>query len=292
MNLKLANLDTAQITDVGRKRERNEDACHIVIPPPTAKQYERGAMFLVADGMGGLGGGDVASNTAIQEMVREYYAGDVGGQPIQALLVRAFTVANELLRKRALQIGLPRIGTTLAGLILTPVGQLYVFSVGDSRVYRIREGVIDQLTQDQSVAAQMATDEQTDTQSGGLRRNPNLTEFVGQPTPLEPFMLEDSVQEADTYVVCSDGLWGAAQVTPAEIKATVQTRSARVAARRLIDMANERGAPDNVSVVVVRVPKPSRLLAGRFRIIGLAALVLVLLTLVLVLLVNAGVVTF
>jgi protein phosphatase len=246
----LPSLDVVGLTDVGRKRTRNEDFVKVLVPPRNAAQEPFGALFLVADGMGGVGGGEVASRSAIEEITRVYYRPDQAQVEPQERLQSALESANAFLQKQAAQIGLQRIGTTIAGVAVLPSHAAIVFNVGDSRVYRIRKGEIEQISQDQSVMAQQiaagtATDE--DVRSG---RTNNLTQFLGQPMALTPIFRNITLQKGDTFLICSDGLWSL--VRDADLLSLVQGTSAQEAARKLIDLALERGAPDNVTAIVLR----------------------------------------
>src|SRR5512135_270554 len=144
-------LDLAALTDVGKKRQRNEDAYKMLIPPLDSGQAAYGAVFIVADGMGGLGGGDVASKAAIAALMRHYYAPSNTEKDLVARLQAALESANAFVRDQAGRVNLPRIGSTAAGIILRPDGEAVIFNVGDCRVYRVRKGKIERVSRDQSV---------------------------------------------------------------------------------------------------------------------------------------------
>ena len=109
-------LDVAARTDIGLKRKRNEDHLGFRIPEPGSPQHDQGALFVVADGMGGMGGGDVASQTAVAEIFQRYYA-DPSLDALSALR-QALEYANTAVRAQAERVRLPRIGSTAAGLAL------------------------------------------------------------------------------------------------------------------------------------------------------------------------------
>src|SRR5512143_641618 len=149
-------LDAAERTDVGLVRQKNEDTSKILIPPSGSSYETWGALFMVVDGMGGLGGGDVASQYAVEEIARHYYTDE--GSPDQtqtfessSRLYKALQVASDIVRDQAPRLGLPRIGATAAGLALLPSGEAVIFNVGDCRVYRLRRGAIERVSHDQSV---------------------------------------------------------------------------------------------------------------------------------------------
>lgn len=251
----LLHLDAADLTDVGLRRQRNEDIAKIVIPPADSPQQAYGALLVVADGMGGLGGGETASRSAIDEIVRRYYA-DLSepGETLERLHT-ALEAANRFVRDQASRIGFRRIGSTAAGLVLTPSGMALSFSIGDSRVYRLRKGFIEQLTRDQSVMArQLANGSITAAQARKIR-NSNVTAFLGQPTPIQPEFRQEQTHPGDVFIICSDGLWSV--VEPEEMRDQVSNTSAPEATYKLVQLALERGAPDNVTVIVARVePRP------------------------------------
>jgi serine/threonine protein phosphatase PrpC len=242
-------LDVASLSDIGLKRQRNEDFCEYRIPSPDSPEYARGALFILADGMGGMGGGDVASKTAVQEIVQQYYA-VTSTDPLSALKA-TMEVANIAVRAQAERVNLPRIGATAAGLVLLPDGEALWFNVGDSRVYRVRQNSIEQISRDQSVLQHQLDAGYISEEEARVARNVNVTAFIGQPTPIEPVYRRAEAQLGDVYILCSDGLWDL--VEPNEILHIVQHTPSQAAARKLIALARKRGAPDNVTVILVRL---------------------------------------
>lgn len=244
----LSNLDLAALTDVGLKRKQNEDSYRMFVPPPGSREAALGAIFFVADGMGGLGGGDVASKSALDEFVRVYYSSATAD--FEERLDDALESANVFVREQAPRVGLMRIGSTGAGMVLRPTGEAIIFNVGDCRVYRIRGGSIERVSRDQSVMerqleAGMSEDDVKATRSS------MVTAFLGQPLPLKPVLNRDKVQQGDVYIICSDGLWGL--VDYKEIAAALKGTPAHVAAKKLVDLALKRGGNDNITVIIVRI---------------------------------------
>lgn len=263
----LYQLDAAGQTDTGLKRNRNEDAYKVLVPPTDAPQSALGALFMVADGMGGMGGGDIASRATLEEIIRQFYAGADAPEDTVSHLLKAVEAANSFVRKQAAEINLAHIGSTVAGLVLTPQDEAIIFNVGDSRVYRSRASYIELLSRDQSVNAQQMEAGQITSDDG--RSNNNLTAFVGQPVPLKPMLHRTSVQSGDTFIICSDGLWSL--VEPNEILDTVKGVSAEKGAGRLISLARKRGAPDNVTVIIVHLEARKKRYSG-ILIAGIVAL--------------------
>lgn len=271
-------VDSAGQTDVGKKRTRNEDYFKILIPPRNVPQQKRGALFLVADGMGGVGGGDVASKSATEEIIRQYYDEQLTQDDPQRRLQAALEAANTYLHKQALKIGLQRIGSTIAGIVLTSTNEAIIFNMGDSRVYRIRDGAIERISQDQSVMAQQIESGLLTEEEAKAARNNNLTAFLGQPTLVTPVYRKVSLRKGDTFVICSDGLWSL--VEDGEISEIAQKNNAKQAVQKFIQLALQRGAPDNVTAIVLRIGVSSSLLPFDLssfwtRVIGLVALAII-----------------
>jgi PPM family protein phosphatase len=274
---RLPRLDVAGQTDVGLKRKRNEDFYKILIPPGNMSQSTWGALFVVADGMGGMGGGDVASRAAVEELIRRYYdASNATSDDHFAQLNASLEYANAFVRKQATQMALQRIGTTAAGILLTPLGEAIAFNVGDSRVYRVRSGVIEQLSRDQSIVAQQLASGLISEEEAKNSDNPNLTSFLGQPFAITPAYSRTPTQPDDIFVMCSDGLWR--EVSDEEIRDIVQGANARSVVQTLVQLARERGAPDNLTVIVARIHSGTQPSAPRFflpvAVVGILVLVI------------------
>lgn len=237
-------------TDLGRVRENNEDKGDWLEPEDPKVVANRGYLYAVADGMGGHSAGQIASELALKTLFRTYYA-STEGPPDQALLL-AFHTANEIVYQSAQQIpGREGMGTTLVALAL--VGNRgWICNVGDSRAYRLREGRIEQLSEDHSWVAEQV-------RRGGLTpeeallspyRNV-LSQAIGATPKVDPFLSEVELQPDDRFLLCSDGLTSV--VTDEEILSIVQKEAPSVACSLLIDLANERGGPDNITVLIVRI---------------------------------------
>jgi serine/threonine protein phosphatase PrpC len=267
-------LDAAALSDVGRKRQRNEDTNRMLLPPPDADQAALGALYVVADGMGGLGGGDVASRIGADELVRGYYETSAKSDP-ESRLRAALQYASVQVSQQAPRIGLPRIGATAAGMVIQRNGEALVFNVGDARVYRVRGGQIERLSHDQSLMEQQIEAGMSASHAAEQTNSSLVTGFLGQPVQLQPEIRREQTDKGDVYVICSDGLWSLLDAS--EIKRAVRTKPVQAGSRQLIQMALKRGAPDNVTVIVIRIGKPPRfvlrstfgLLAAAFIIVAL-----------------------
>ena len=229
---------------------------------------------MVADGMGGLGGGDVASQTAVEAIFQRYFASNNTEDNLERRLHDALETANATVREQAPKLRLVRIGSTAAGMILTPLGDVLVFNVGDCRVYRIRDDKIERLSHDQSVMESRIDHGMSPEEAARTTNTSMVTSFLGQPFPIKPEFRGDQAQEGDVYVICSDGLWGLTK--PEEILNIAQKAPAKEAVRKLVDLALKRGGPDNVSVMVVRIGNPPRTINRPALLAAVALLIAVL----------------
>ena len=224
-------------TDIGKLRKQNEDAAWF---------DEARAVFAVADGMGGHLAGEVASRMAIeavQRMARE------NERPGIAALREAVACAHETILAHAQDhIECAGMGTTLSVLWLGE-NYAYIAHVGDSRIYRLREGSLTQITQDHSlveelVRAGLITREQARTNP---RRN-IITRALGTHGENEPDLLVTDVQDGDVFLLCTDGLTG--MVPDDEIERTLRDCGIEAAADRLLALALDAGGRDNVTLIL------------------------------------------
>lgn len=241
---------TAQ-TDKGIRRKRNEDSL---------LAREDHGLFVVADGMGGYRGGEIASQIAVTTIERAFSTESFDGPehdtipPRASELARAIQMANEaIFDKASTDKHLEGMGTTICAARFSPNKQrLYIAHVGDSRVYRMREGKLDQMTADHTM------------KELGVEgpAGAHLSRAVGI-WPVVPIdIVLGKPRPGDVYVLCSDGL--SKMVGDEEIEATLRTSTtAAVAAEELVKLANDHGGKDNVTVIVVRVDDPLASLGPR-----------------------------
>jgi protein phosphatase len=244
------DIEHASLTDVGVRRSHNQDSHAILLASDQQKWLTRGHVFLVADGMGAHAVGELASELAVGIIPHTY--DKHAAQGTAAALRKAFVEANASIHARGQQNReFEGMGTTATALVLRPDGA-WVAHVGDSRAYRVRDGVIEQLSFDHSMVWEYARRQKIDPDEvQGIPSNV-IFRSLG-PEPLVPIDIEGvhPIRPGDIYVVCSDGLSG--QVGDAEIGAIVSALPPAEACRFLIDLANLRGGPDNITVIVVRV---------------------------------------
>jgi protein phosphatase len=255
----LDNIEHASLTDVGLRRSHNQDA-YAVLPASGAGQFrQRGHFFLVADGMGAHAVGELASKLAV-DGIPHIYSKHAQEGPVAALR-KAFVETNLSIHTRGQQNReFAGMGTTGTALVLRPEGA-WVGHVGDSRVYRVRDGRIEQLSFDHSLVWELARRQKINPdQLQGIPTNV-IVRSLG-PEPLVQVDVEGphAVRKGDIFVLCSDGLSG--PLTDREIGAVVSTLPPAEACRFLVDLANLQGGPDNITVLVVRAdynsePDPS-----------------------------------
>ncbi len=231
------------VSDRGKKRRTNED-CLLLLHDH--------ALFVVADGMGGYNGGEVASSLAVdairEAFERKSFDADlrcdvplpVRGRELAAALHEANRVVSDLASEQA---ELASMGTTLVAARFSATRQsVYIANVGDSRCYRFRAGKLAQLTTDHTLS-----------QLGdrGPARN-QLYRAIGVKPVVDIDILVDSAQPEDVYLLCSDGL--PKMVSAADIAAALASQpDLELAAHDLVERANDAGGSDNVTVVLMRV---------------------------------------
>lgn len=245
-------LEVASLSHIGQVRQRNEDALGYFEPKEPQIRDRKGSIFIVADGMGGHRGGEIASQLAVDTILDAYYA-TKESDPAKALDL-AFKEANGvIIEKSRNDVSLYGMGTTCTALVVRK-GEGYFAHVGDSRAYLFREGELKQLTEDHSLVGEMVrsgilTDEDARTHP---RRNV-ITRSIGTHEELSVDLSTVPLQLAvgDVFVLCSDGL--TSLVGETELKVVLESNPPRKACEALIDLANEHGGKDNVTVQIVTV---------------------------------------
>src|SRR3989475_846794 len=254
-------------TDLGKSRDRKEDRWLVAeltggeapLQAPVREHDvgERGTLLIVADGMGGAAAGELASQMAADsiydQMVRTWRSEkEATPQRFAYRLKESVEVANGQIHSYAKAHPEVRgMGTTT-----TAVGILhdhvYLSQVGDSRAYLIRNGQAVQLTKDQSLMQRLVeAGELTEEEAARSERRNIILQALGPDPKVKVDLTYQDVRKGDILVLCSDGLSG--QVKRDEIaEAIARERDLQTACDRLIALANERGGPDNITVVIVR----------------------------------------
>jgi serine/threonine protein phosphatase PrpC len=238
-------------SDAGPARKLNEDYIGCVVPKDEAQRRTKGALFLVADGMGGHNAGAVASRKAVEQVAREYYADTVGDNG--DCLVQAVEAANQMLYDLAQgdpsQAGM---GTTLVAAVVhgTPP-HATIANVGDSRAYLLRRRRLAQITRDHSwVEEQLRAGLLTPAQAARHPQRNVITRALGSRPTVEVDLFEADLGEGDVLLLCSDGLSG--ELSARQMARILRSQPPARAAAQLVTGANARGGNDNASAVVVQ----------------------------------------
>jgi protein phosphatase len=236
---------------MGMRRANNQDALAVMVTDDVSTWATRGHLMMVADGMGAHAAGELASKLAVDNIPHTYFKLRDLYPP--AALRQAIRDANAVIHaKGQSSIGFHGMGTTCSCLVLLPQGAL-VAHIGDSRVYRLHGKTLEQLTFDHSLVWEMAAAGQMAQEDVPAYIPKNvITRSLGPHSNVH-VDLEGPYNAAagDVFLLCSDGLSG--PVTDEELGAILQCLPPEEAAETLVDLANLRGGPDNISVIVARV---------------------------------------
>jgi serine/threonine protein phosphatase PrpC len=263
-------LDVAGWTTSGMVRTYNEDAFALWHQVGSQEDYqEESALVMLADGMGGSAAGEVAAALAIQSFKKKLlsepmFAGLTGAskgertpfelEPCKQLLAAALKDASaEIFAASQSGVGKRGMGCT-AEVVFIAGRNLVAGHAGDSRTYHLHDGRLVQLTQDQTMVNRLVELGQlTPEEAAKHPRRSELQQALGGRAEVEPLVYHSILKPGDWVIVCSDGLSN--HVSPEEMKEILQSEatSAETAARRLVNLANNHGAGDNVTVAVIRV---------------------------------------
>jgi serine/threonine protein phosphatase PrpC len=246
----LLSLDYYGCSDIGMVRIENQDSLG-KYPPDNFDLYtERGHLFIVADGMGGHAGGRLASSTAVDiitDVFRRSYSTDM-----EQLISKALSSANQAIYQKAQDsIDYKKMGTTCVVLVLNN-DKASIGNVGDSRIYKIESGNIEQLTTDHTQVQEMMkrgilTPEEAE-------KHPSrsiLARALGVDPEVESDVLGGiELKPGQIFILCTDGL---SKVTSEEILRISTENNPKDACDKLIGLANERGGKDNVTVQIIKI---------------------------------------
>lgn len=241
----------AAATDTGMRRSNNQDS-HSVVRASTAETWkQRGHLYMVADGMGAHAVGELASKLACDNIPHNYTK--TRTSTATEAITKAYREVGTLIHSRATaNRDFQGMGTTCSTLLLLPEGAL-IAHVGDSRVYRVRESTIDQLSFDHSLVWELVRRNHLSAEHANIAVPKNvITRSLG-PDPNVEVDVEGplAVQPNDVYLLCSDGLSG--PVSDPELGAFAANFHPKDACRYLLNLANLRGGHDNITVVVLRI---------------------------------------
>lgn len=246
--------------DKGLVREQNEDSLAAVTLSQVSEHETKSVgVYAVADGMGGHEAGEVASELAVRTAIRKIVeqvteAQEAMPENYQHWLEGAVGLANQIVHNKAHEVS-KNMGTTLVMAVV--VGRdVHIVNVGDSRAYIVSPGGIRQITRDHSfVQALVDTGAITPDEAAGHPRRNVLTQSVGPEETVSIDLFDETLDDDDWLLLCSDGLWG--MLSDAKIGQIVRAApSPAEAARALVEATKAAGGHDNIAAVVVRPGSP------------------------------------
>ena len=244
-------------SEVGKVRLKNED---------TFGFFPGTSFYVVADGMGGHAGGEIASQLAVETMQTSLQETqdedltpilDAEGRSSLAgrrLLIAAERANGEILGASRQNPELNGMGTTIAAVLFEERGQqASICHVGDSRVYRVRERQIEQLTEDHSLVQQLLREEKISLQEAKTSPHRHvLIQALGIGPEVHPAVRIETANPGDIFILCSDGVHGVVEAGEILEAVTHATNDLRTVCDTLLNLANNRGGPDNCTVVVLQ----------------------------------------
>jgi PPM family protein phosphatase len=245
-------VELASLTDVGCNRENNEDNYGYWEPEDEASFAVLGRLAMVADGMGGYEGGQIASRMAVETLSEAYAA---SAEPdSQKRLLNALAEAHQRIQRKAREDSrLSGMGTTCTAFALVNA-RLHFVHVGDSRLYLLREGKLRSITRDHTLIARLIEkgvirpeEAENHPQKHVLTSALGVADDIEIDFPPEPL----PIQAGDVLLICTDGLWG--QMNLKEIQHATTSQSPKNACRALVQLAKERGGPDNITLQILHI---------------------------------------
>ncbi|HEV8365955.1 MAG TPA: Stp1/IreP family PP2C-type Ser/Thr phosphatase [Gemmatimonadaceae bacterium] len=244
-------VDIGTLSDVGCVREVNEDCIRVIRPTDPNELARRGLLVVVADGMGGHNAGEIASRLAVEVVVQRY--ADETLDPGKAL-AQSMEQANRIIVAAAAKDArYSGMGTTCTALLLRD-GLAYCAHVGDSRLYLVRGNDILLMTEDHSAVMDMVKRGAITAEEARHHPDKNvIVRALGGRADVEVATWEKplSVRPGDTFLICSDGLYDV--VEDNELFDAMRGPSPQLACERLVELARQRGGPDNITVGIISV---------------------------------------
>ena len=235
-------------SDIGRERQLNEDFYY------ASADTDKIKLFILADGMGGYNGGEVASKLSV-ESIRKYVYKNLDAtiadeEYIKELLTEALKYANKVVFSESKgSESLNGMGTTTDCCLIFK-RKLYIAHIGDSRVYRIRNDYMRKLTKDHSYVQQLLDEGKISKEEAIVHPKKNmLLKALGCTEEIEPDIIVKNFQKDDILVMCSDGLSN--MLSEEDIKNIIK-EDINVAAEGLVEKANDNGGLDNITVIIVK----------------------------------------
>ena len=251
----MAMVESAGITDVGRKRKANEDSIFI---------DDRMRLYIVADGMGGHKAGEVASRVVV-ETIRDSmhrFMNNVDAEKMAYARDDLSPAANQLLSSIHLanqtvfqlsqtESSYDGMGST-ASVVFLSGHSLIAANVGDSPIYLIRDDKIETISTPHTYVAELAALDPVAAEKLAEQYRHMITRGMGLKEEVKPDVKEIKAKKGDRIVICSDGL--SDKASPDDIQSVVDGKQAKASCKALVNMANERGGDDNITVIVLQLP--------------------------------------
>lgn len=266
----------SMLSHVGCVRDNNEDTVAYTLPRNPDPATRRGALMLVADGMGGHAGGEVASRMAAQTIHRQFYqaTGPTASASVTDALANCIAIANAAILERGNEDpACAGMGSTCTVLVVRS-GRAYLAHIGDSRAYILRDGALHQLSEDHTMVAELVRMGRLTASEASRRSDRNvLFKALGTRASVSPQLWSQGMKllDGDRLVLCSDGLHDLVDATA--IGDIVATHTPLEACEELIEAALRSGGHDNISVGVFLVTatgsaataadRPTRKIDGR-----------------------------
>lgn len=235
-------METYFCTDRGKIRERNEDAVYC--------NADEG-IFIVADGMGGHSGGEVASQIAIEVLAEKMRSCTLINEKI---LKDGFALANQKINQAATEQGYSLMGTTASLLALSDENSVAkIGHVGDSRIYQYKRPLLTRLTTDHSYVEELVEAGKITREEAFFHPNRNIiTRALGTQDTVKTDLLEATFEPGDIFLLCSDGLSGKIQNKDIEVVLS-ERQPLKWKGEQLLEMALERGGEDNISLILIEI---------------------------------------
>ena len=236
-------------TDIGKARDINEDSFYI-----TDNSFSDMQLYILADGMGGCKAGDIASKLAIST-AKSYIENNIKDTPKEKesliqLVGSSAEYANMVVYEKSKENkDFEGMGTTIE-ICLIYNNRAFIAHIGDSRIYRIRNGLIRQLTQDHSYVQTLVKQGTITKDEAEIHPKKNiLTKALGCNAFVEPDMLVRGFQKDDILVMCSDGL---SNMVSQDDIFNIVTKNFEIAPKELVDLANKNGGIDNITIITIK----------------------------------------
>ncbi len=238
------------LTDIGLKRERNEDFVYVPADDESIK------IFILADGMGGANAGEVASSTAVKTVKnyikKNFIKIERTKEELEKLIYDSMIEANRVVYNLAsTNEEYKGMGTTLIVMLIYR-GRIYIGHIGDSRVYRIRQNIFRQLTKDHTYVQSLVKQGAISLEEAKIHPQKNvLVKVLGCEKKIEPDIITKGITKEDILLICSDGLYN--MLDDKYIFETIMKNifDVNVACKKLIEKANHNGGLDNISAIII-----------------------------------------